>query len=201
MTDHLANSLPPDLALPEAETRASFHDTPAFRLPDRTDATHTEARSFCLSVIKEAYGFDYRPDWHADLDSLLQGEAANHYAAANRGAFWLVRGRDGQPVATVGIKRLDWQVELSARLAPRYPRLETVATVARAYVRADRRGQGFGGWLSDLCVAEAPRLGYRTLYLHTNDDAEAAMRFWRSRGWREFDRFGISTHFDRDVTP
>ena len=162
---------------------------------------HAEARAFCLSVIKDAYGFDYRADWHADLDSLLWGGAGNHYASVNRGAFWMVCDADAKPIATIGIKQLSWQSALSTRLAPRYPRLDTVATITRAYVQAQWRNHGIGSWLSDLCIAEAPRLGYRTLYLHTNDDANAAKRFWAARGWREFDRFGMSAHFDRTLTP
>lgn len=34
-----------------------------------------DARAFCLQIIKEFYGIDYNPAWHADLDSLpLTGE-------------------------------------------------------------------------------------------------------------------------------
>lgn len=181
------------------EPVGAAHQVRVQRLPDAPGAVHAEARAFCLAVIKEAYGFDYRADWHADLDSLCLPSLANHYAAENRGGFWAARDNTGALVATIGVKRLDWQPALSARLAPRYPRAGEIGAVSRAYVRADLRGQGLGARLTALCVEAARAMGYRTLYLHTNSDAEAAQRFWRSQGWLAFDTFGISTHFERHL--
>ena len=42
-------------------------------------------------------------------------------------------------------------------------------------------------------------MGYRTIYLHTNADADAAMRFWRGQGWAGFGQFGISAHFEKHL--
>jgi hypothetical protein len=39
---------------------------------DRTLAE--DCRHFCLRAIKDTYGYNYTPEWHADLDSL--GKAA-----------------------------------------------------------------------------------------------------------------------------
>jgi len=56
-------------------------------LRDEPGPQHAEARAFCLAVIKEFYGFDYNPDWHADLDGLLLSSEQNRYSRLNRGAF------------------------------------------------------------------------------------------------------------------
>ncbi len=169
------------------------------RLSDDADASHRAARGFCLDVIKEVYGFDYRADWHADLDLLCAGGPDNQYAATNQGGFWLVTDDGGGLVATIGIKRLAWQPRLLANLAARYKDSSHVATLTRAYIRQDFRGQGLGARLTRICEAAARDMGYRTIYLHTNADADAAMRFWRGQGWAGFGQFGISAHFEKHL--
>ena len=167
------------------------------RLPDRPDAAHAAARAFCLEVIREFYGFEYREDWHADLDSLRLPAAENQFSTANRGAFWTLTAADGAIVATTGIKRLTWQPKIVAALADRYPHPERVATLVRAYVRKDQRGRGLGRWLNHLCEAEARRLGFADLYLHASSDAPATIGFWKANGYTDIGEFGFSTHFDK----
>lgn len=48
------------------------------RLVDQPLPLHRLARQSCLDTIREFYGFDDRPDWHVDLDSLLVEAGANH---------------------------------------------------------------------------------------------------------------------------
>ncbi len=169
------------------------------RLPDDATATHRDARGFCLDVIREVYGFDYRPDWHADLDSLCARAEENQYAARNQGGFWLVTNDGGALIATIGLKKLTWQPRLLADLATRYPDSRRIATLTRAYIHQDFRGQGLGARLTRICEAAAREMGYRTIYLHTNADADAAMRFWRGQGWSGFGQFGISAHFEKHL--
>lgn len=108
-------------------------------LPDSPGEAHVAARAFCLDAIKEFYDFDYRPDWHADLDSLLLPAPQNHYSASNRGAFC---DADGSLVATAGIRRLGWKPQLVTAFAERCPEPEAVSSLWRVYVRADQRGCG-----------------------------------------------------------
>lgn len=169
------------------------------RLADMPGPEHDSARAYCLGVIKEFYGFDYRVDWHADLDSLRLDATQNHYSTINRGAFWTVKGGDGAIVATAAIKTLAWHPKIIEALAPRYPRPEQVATLMRAYVRKDQRGRGLGKWLNRLCEDEARRLGYADLYLHANSDTPATIGFWKANGYAEIGQFGFSTHFDKKL--
>lgn len=169
------------------------------RLSDTPGTAHTAARTFCLGVIKEFYGFDYRPDWHADLDSLEKPAGVNHFSAANRGAFWTLTDADGHIVATTGIKKLTWHANVLEALPGRYPHPEKVATLMRAYVRKDLRAGGIGRYLSALCEAEARRLGYETLYLHANSDTPATIAFWTARGFAPIGTFGVATHFDKPL--
>src|SRR5688572_19167075 len=56
-----------------------------------------DCRRFCLRTIRSTYGYDYRPEWHDDLDSLRE-PAACHYTASNRGVFFVLRDADGHVV-------------------------------------------------------------------------------------------------------
>ena len=170
------------------------------RLPDRTGPEHARARDFCLAVIREFYGFDYRADWHGDLDSLLVKPVENQFSMENRGAFWTLAEPSGGLAATAAIKRFTWQPRLVEALRERYPEPDRIATLVRVYVRNDLRGQGLGAWLNELCEHEARALGYRELYLHASSDAPATLAFWQSAGYAEFGAFGFSTHFDKRLT-
>jgi GNAT superfamily N-acetyltransferase len=169
------------------------------RLGDVAGPEHTAARGFCLAVIKEFYGFDYRPDWHADLDSLEKAAADCQFSTVNKGAFWLLEDASGAIAATAGIKRLSWQPNVLEALPGRYPEPDKVATLMRAYVRKDLRGGGVGSILSTVCEDEARRLGYETLYLHASSDAADTIAFWTARGYSPFGDFGSSTHFDKPL--
>ncbi len=169
-------------------------------LPDEPGEQHKAARRFCLDVIKEFYDSDYRADWHADLDSLTQGAAESWFSARNRGAFWTLSAPDGSLVAAAGLYCLSWKPHLVSAFAARYPRPEQVTQLVRVYVRKDHRGHRIGRWLNALAEAEAGRMGFATLYLHTNADTQATIAFWRGRGYAEIATAEATTHFDKSLS-
>ena len=168
-------------------------------LADAPSSAHAAARQFCLDVIKEFYGFDYRPDWHHDLDTLLLPPAENHYGAANRGAFWTLCEPDGTLIATAGIRGLWWKPNLVQEFAARYPDPGKIGSLWRVYVRKDWRGRGLGKWLSFMAEDEAYWRGYTTMYLHASADAAATIAFWKSAGYANIGESGFSTHFDKPL--
>ncbi len=168
-------------------------------LSDQPGVEHRQARQFCLDTILEFYGYAYRSDWHADLDSLLLPAAQNQYSSVHRGAFWTVLDAGGAIVATAGIRHLAWKPNVLAMFPDRYPQGEEVASLWRVYIRKDLRGQGLGRWLAQLAEAEAERLGYRTLYLHATSDAVATLSFWQASGYGFIGRCETSTHFDKRI--
>ena len=147
----------------------------------------------------EYYGFDYRPDWNADLDNLLLPAGENHYSAHHNGAFWVLRDGAGVMVATAGIRHLAWKPNIIAMFPDRYRRGEEIASLWRVYVRKDMRGQGLGRWLTDLCEMAARRLGYATIYLHASSDALATLAFWKAVGYEFVGTCETSTHFDKQI--
>lgn len=164
---------------------------------EETPERRAEARRFCLDVIKDFYGFDYRRDWHADLDGLVADDADCWFSAANRGAFWALRNPEDRIVATAALYTLDRKPALAKAFADRYPDAAAIPQLARVYVAADRRGQGIGGWVSDLAEAEATRLGFKTLYLHASAHTPSTLAFWRSRSFTGFANADGTAHFDK----
>lgn len=162
---------------------------------------HVAARRFCLDTIKEFYGFDYNPDWHVDIDSLLRPEAETHYAAPNRGAFWTLSDTAGDIVATVGVRGLWYKPAIVEAFRDRYTDPGKVGSLWRLYVRKDLRGQGLGKKLNRLVEEEAVKLGYSSMYLHASSDAAAAIGFWKSVGYEDLGEYEFSTHFDKKLEP
>ncbi len=176
------------------------HGLALTRLGEVPGVEHAAARTFCLETIKEFYGFDYRPDWHADLDSLLLPAEGNHYSAHHRGAFWTLRAPGGEILATGGIRHLGWKPNIPPMVPGRYPRPEDVTSLWRVYVRKDQRGRGLGRWLTALCEDEAIRLGFDRMYLHATADAAATIAFWNAMGYADIGTIDDSTHFDKALT-
>lgn len=157
-----------------------------------------DARAFCLAVIAEVYGHAYRAEWHADLDGLAAGGAADPYAPERGGGFLVALDGDGAVAATAGFHALALKTSLAARLSGRYPDPAGVAQVARVYVRADRRGAGLGALLHAAVRERAARAGYRTLYLHAAAHEAGALAFWRRQGYAAF---GAVTYATADGRP
>lgn len=151
------------------------------------------ARDFCLAVIAEVYGHGYRPDWHADLDSLAMEGAGDWYDPARRGGFLIAFDTWGAIVGTAGFHALALKPSLAGRLSARYPDQGSVAQVARVYVRADRRGTGIGASLHAAVVERATHQGYATLYLHAAAHAGGTLAFWRRQGYVAFGTVDYAT--------
>jgi len=158
------------------------------------------ARQFCLDVIKEFYGFDYRPDWHGDLDSLLLPPVGNHFSSLHRGAFWIVENGQGEIIATTGIRHLGWKPNCASLFSDLYGDGTGIASLWRQYVRKDLRGLGLGKTLAALCEREALIRGYERMYLHASSDASATVGFWKSRRYAAIADDGETIHFDKLLT-
>lgn len=169
------------------------------RLPDTFSPLLAEARLFCLRTINEVYGIDHRPDWHADLDSLLG--PANQYAARHAGAFWTVQDSRGTVVATAGLLHLSWKPAIPAAFPGRYPAGPDIGALGRVYVRRDWRGRGLGRHLVAVAEHHAATLGHATLYLHADAGTPATLAFWHATGFHPFASADGTTHFDKPVTP
>lgn len=137
-------------------------------------------RKFCLKVIKEVYGFDYRPDWHADLDSLLNENG--EYSEKQNGSFYVAF--DGNRiVGTIGVKSLLSKPSLLSKFK-QYKDGKDIGSIWRAYVDKKYRGKGLGKQLLDYAENFAKKAGYQKIYLHTSKTNPNAVAFWQKRGFK-----------------
>lgn len=155
-------------------------------------------REFCLRMIKLTYGYDYTPEWHVDLDSLLQGEAS-HYSAANRGAFFVVRDEGGNVVGTCGMRGLRWKPNMVEQFKDRYGDAENVGSNWRMYVDPAWRKQGLGSVLIALRQQAAAKYGYHTLYIHCDINAARLRAYWETQGFRLIGTDEDIAHYDKPL--
>jgi GNAT superfamily N-acetyltransferase len=157
-------------------------------------------RLFCLTTIREAFGYDYRPDWHADLDELV--DPVHGYHPARRGAFLVARW-GGEIVACGGLRSLITSRLLVARFVPRYGDARSVGSIWRVYVRPELRSRGLGSRLALGLELEASRHGYDRLYLHTSARTPRSVAFWQRQGYEPFSHdagsFDSTIHLDKHV--
>jgi GNAT superfamily N-acetyltransferase len=69
------------------------------------------------------------------------------------------------------------------------PHLEKSAEIKRLYVRPTHRKQGIAEALLKALEEYAAEHNYATLYLDTNDDLSAALRFYQSHGYQPCERY------------
>jgi GNAT superfamily N-acetyltransferase len=159
-----------------------------------------EARTFCLRIIKEFYGIDYTPAWHADLDSLRLAGDDNWFTEKSRGAFFVVRNEQNEIIATGGLCGLARKPGTAERLKQRYAEPAETCQVVRVYLDQTVRRHGLGTRIVTALEAEARTLGYALSYLHADALAAGTLRFWNDRGYREFDRFSYPSPKGTDTS-
>ncbi len=166
---------------------------------DSSDQTTAqEIRSFCLAMVKEVYGFDYNPDWHQDLDSLLEGEAS-HYTAANRGCMFVLRSPQGEVIGTAGMRGLFWKPNMVEKFRERYGDCQQIASNWRMYIHPAYRGQGMGKSLVTLRELAAVNYGYHTMYLHCDIAALKLRNHWETLGFVNFANDIKTSHYDKPL--
>jgi GNAT superfamily N-acetyltransferase len=157
-------------------------------------------REHILRVTREDLGYDYRPEWHWDLDD-LQGVYVDHPRQA---LFLAVDDGTGDLVGTTSVVNVGPNAPPHPIwLAERYNG-PTIAQLLRVYVARSHRRRGVAHGLVESArrfVAQAG--GYETIYLHTNASVPGAEAFWRAMpttlvcdGRGNTDGFSEAVHFE-----
>ncbi|NBV54096.1 MAG: GNAT family N-acetyltransferase [Proteobacteria bacterium] len=165
----------------------------------------TAARTFCLQTIKQTYGFDYNPAWHADLDSLCQTSTENptdnQYAASNRGRFWVLLNKDGEVIGTMGVRSLAYKPNFKPILATYYPDFNHIASLWRTYLAPAYRGQGWGEKLNQVALEFARSQNYQRMFLECNQANTKLQAYWQRLGYQHFCNGDNFCCFDQPLHP
>ncbi|PZP39145.1 MAG: hypothetical protein DI585_05085 [Pseudomonas fluorescens] len=160
--------------------------------------TGEEARAFCLAMIKSVYGYDYRADWHKDLDSLLKGDES-WYTIANKGTFLVLRNAEGTVIGTGGIHPISRKPVLMPMFEGRYTTWESVAALGRTYILPEYRGLGMSRVLVAMLEHAAERMGYAHMNLHCEESAIRLRNHWESFGFTHILNEDSASHYDKFV--
>lgn len=173
---------------------------------DSQRAVRDDVRTFCLQMIKSAYGIDYTPLWHCDLDSFLLARSDNWFSPERRGCFVVVRDLCGDIIASGGLYGLDCKPSLNERLRYRYSDVDHLCQIVRVYLEPRLRRKGLGTMIVAALESRASELNYTSSYLHADVEMPETLSFWRSQGYKEFGQFsypsdrGTDTSVDFDKT-
>lgn len=157
-----------------------------------------QARTFCLSTIKDTYGYDYRPDWHADLDSLTQGESSR-YNPASGGVFLVVQNLNGDIVGTGGAYSLTHKPHFIALFGGKYANPAQVACMGRTYLQKQYRGNALSRTLVPMLEAAAAGYGYTHMCLDCEASAARLRNHWESFGFTTVIEDGSTAFYDKSV--
>jgi putative acetyltransferase len=142
---------------------------------DATNADEGEVREIVYSVLAE-YGLSNDPD---GTDADLADLEGNYWERG--GVFHVVVAEDGSTVGCAGLFRLS----------------PTEAEVRKMYLRPAARGRGLGRLLLERLIADARRLGYRSLVLETASVLGEAIALYRSAGFAPVSRDHLSERCDQ----
>ena len=165
----------------------SLTSSPAATSPPATDgyticrAVRREdlagARAVVLFAAEHDLGYGYQPEWHWDLDRMVET-----YVDNPRQAMFVATDATGAVVATAAIRVGGPNVPPHPEeLGRRYADRQAVAQLLRVATLPEHRRARLARRLVAACQ-EFVRAdgGFRVIYLHTNTRVPAAEPFWRS---------------------
>jgi GNAT superfamily N-acetyltransferase len=135
--------------------------------PESPLATEAVSRYFAELAVRFATGFAIDDHTAADAATLRPP-----------GGAFVVAMRNGRPVGCGGVRTL----------------AEGIGEIKRMWVDPDCRGAGLGSGLLRQLESVAAGLGHRIVRLDTNDALTEAIAMYRSRGYREIERYNDNPH-------
>lgn len=140
-------------------------------------------RNFCLQQIKLEYGYEYTPEWHKDLDSLVH-ERNGMYSNQNKGVFFFVSDLN-KIIATIGMRNLSYKPEL-LNLCNEAFGSKNFASIWRTYTDVHFRKNGLATELLIEAENKAKNFRYDYIYLHTSRNKPKSVTFWENKGYKIF---------------
>lgn len=145
------------------------------KLRSATNADREQVKDLVYTVLAE-YGLKHDPDTtDADLKDIEQSYLARG------GAFRVLEPEGGAIIGAYGL----------------YPMGERSCELRKMYLRKDYRGQGLGRRLLDDALAEARKLGFKSVVLETASVLKEAIALYESYGFVPYQADHLSARCDQ----
>ena len=146
---------------------------------NKEESTATGVRICRASLAEQAEAFRIVAEYNEAVGVQVRDTAEEFRASyfGENGGLWLAMA-GGQAVGCIAMRAL-----------PGRKTTADAAEVKRLYVRPVWRGRGIADALLDRLEAYAQEHGVRALYLDSKDDLQAALRFYRRRGYQPCARY------------
>lgn len=149
-------------------------------------------KDFLYGQIKKEYGIGPTPKFHYDIDGLEE-----YYLRPSRNSFFIAFDSD-KIVATAAIRAYDKDYDF---FKDDYSKDDT-ASIWRLMVDEEYRRYGIASKLVNAIEDFAKDEGYGRIYLNTHRYLDAALPFWKSRGYEitvEEDDYDETTHMIKNL--
>ena len=156
------------------------------------DSEINAAKNFLFDQIEKEYHIGPTPKFHYDIFDL-----EDYYILPDKSNFFVAMD-DEKIVATAAIRPYDKDYEFFKGIYSK----EDTASIWRLMVDEEYRRNGLAGELVDAMESFAREAGYDRIYLHSHRYLEAAIPFWKSRGYAvtlEEDDYDETTHMIKNL--
>jgi putative acetyltransferase len=150
-------------------------DEPTPRLRQASNRDCEEVTCLVYTVLRE---YDVEPDpdvTDADLKDIEQ----SYFTRG--GTFFVLEDRDGSIIGAYGL----------------YPLENQTCELRKMYLHKSHRGKGLGRFLLDSALAEARKLGFKTMTLETASVLKEAISLYKSYGFTEYEADHLSSRCDQ----
>ena len=159
------------------------------RLRPATNADCDSVRSLVFTVLAE-YGL--KPD-PASTDADLKDIEQSYLSRG--GVFYVLETKDGSIIGSYGLYPIaDCGLRIADLNADAQP---AACELRKMYLHRDYRGQGLGKRLLEHALAEARRLGFKTVTLETASVLKEAIRLYERYGFKPYTPTHLSCRCDQ----
>ena len=133
-----------------------------------------KVQKFLFKMIKKEFGYDYIPEWHADIVNIEE-----YYVIPERNAFFVAYSEEREIIGTIGIRAYDKDFEQFRGVYSS----QNTTSIWRLFI--DERYRRFGLATKIYSIAEkfAKEKGFSDIYLHTHRTLPGALQYWMKMGF------------------
>lgn len=143
-----------------------------YKLKKKDNVLIDQTISFIKKIIKDDFGYEVNPVWHADFLELEK------FYLKPRSCFYVLLD-DNEVVGTIAARPYDKNYKY---FTIKYSSQNTLS-IWRHYIKKDLRSKGLGSRLLSKVLRFANSKGYEYLYLHTQKNIKGSLEYWLAKGF------------------